>query len=69
MNANISINNPKKLCVVCKYWYDPANSALIQDGNTGWFKYDTNTTNMCTIRRCKKYANGSCEKFECKFPR
>lgn len=57
-----------KICAFCKYWYDPANSA-IQPKNTvaGFWEYDNNAINKCLKTNSNRMAWTSCGKFECKI--
>ena len=56
-------------CAFCKYWNDPANTAITpKKGHTGVWEYDTDER-----RPCLKWANSerrayfTCRYFDCKM--
>ena len=53
-------------CALCKYWYDPNNSAIIPlPGN--WWKYDTDMQARCMKKfSLKTKGRYSCQDFESK---
>jgi hypothetical protein len=58
-----------RLCVFCKYWYDPTNAYLKpRNPRGGFWEYEQNATAICQQWGLKKRANASCPKFELKLP-
>lgn len=66
-----NVKSGQKLCAFCKYWNDPANSAISPKLHAvGIWEYDKKAEAVCVKRGCKRsgYLVG-CNDYECKIPR
>lgn len=64
--ANVKNN---KICAFCKYWYDPANSAIgPREPRAYQWEYDETVTSHCSqgIYTKKRKASQGCSYYECK---
>ena len=61
-----------KYCCICKYWYDPTNSAIAPVApNINMWGVATDMYNdrkKCIKTNLPKSAVDSCSRFECKLP-
>lgn len=68
--ANMKIANIKstRICAFCRNWYDPANAAIVPKApQAGFFEYNHNARNKCTLTGLDQLSWASCGKFSCKF--
>ncbi|MBQ6702981.1 MAG: hypothetical protein IJN17_08530 [Clostridia bacterium] len=68
-SVNVSIKNNKK-CAFCKYWYDPANSAISPKAPAIglWQIKDINQKCMCLKKNIPMPAGTFCSNnYECKL--
>ena len=57
-----------KRCAVCKYWYDPTNSAITPRApKINLWDVDVKCKKMCTKKNYETVANSFCNLFESKF--
>lgn len=57
-----------KMCVFCRHWYDPGNSAIAPKSPTiGIWKYDSQAKKRCLKNGLNMSARASCSKYECKI--
>ncbi len=57
-----------KKCAFCKYWYDPANTAIQPKSPTiNMWLYDESVKNKCLKRNVDIRASSFCGKYECKL--
>lgn len=55
-------------CAFCKYWYDPANSAISPKApNINLWNVDDKCKNMCLKTNIEKKATATCSRFELKL--
>ena len=56
-------------CALCRWWYDPTNSAIKPISGNGWWSSDGDKKARCmkTLGISTKGCN-SCNQFECKIP-
>ena len=53
-----------KICAFCKYWYDPANTAIIpQNVKGGFWQYDDTIWNICQLYGTKRRSGMGCVKY------
>lgn len=63
----INISTTKK-CAVCKYWYDPTNSAINPKApQINLWDYDDKAKRMCLKRGSTVSAGGFCGSYCCKL--
>lgn len=63
----VNIKNIKK-CAFCKYWYDPANSAISpRSPQINLWEYDDKAKRKCMQRNYDVQASAFCGKYECKL--
>lgn len=63
----LNLSNCKK-CALCKYWYDPTNSAISpKSPQINIWEYDEKAKNMCLQKGITISANASCSKYQCKL--
>lgn len=54
-----------KICAFCKYWYDPANTAIAPKSVVGGFwEYDETVWNVCKKFGAKKRSGNGCQNYE-----
>lgn len=64
MIVNIKVNH---YCGFCKYWYDPANSAISPHiANMNLWNMDK-CEKICTKKNTRIQSVGYCPKYECKL--
>jgi hypothetical protein len=57
-----------RLCVFCKFWYDPTNAYMKPRNPAGGFwEYDPQAVAVCQQWGLKKRSNSSCPKFQPKI--
>lgn len=57
-----------KICAVCKYWNDPANSVIkFKNGNVGFIEFEDTAIKKCLKNGLDRQAWVSCGDFSCKF--
>ena len=67
MMKTFNVKTHSRCCAFCKYWYDPANSAIAPKNIVGGFwEFDDKVWNVCKNFGTKQRAGGSCPKYECK---
>ena len=54
-------------CAFCKYWYDPANSAITPKGGYGRWEINQDMKKKCRMWNIEKKSWSVCKKFECKL--
>ncbi len=62
------VGSGQKVCAACKFWNDPANSAITPKMRNLWL-FDQDVKNKCLRSGCDRKANMGCPYFECKLPR
>lgn len=63
----INIKTAKK-CALCKYWYDPANSAIApKSPKINLWTMDDKCKKMCLKRNYEMNSTAFCGKYECKL--
>lgn len=68
--ANMKIANTKstRICAFCRYWNDPANSAIVpKQPQAGFWEFDRDATRTCVKRGFEMQAWTCCNEFLCKF--
>lgn len=66
-DATINKSSGKK-CAFCKYWYDPANSAISPKApQIGIWSFDERAVKKCLKSNLDKRASYACTKFESKM--
>ncbi len=73
MKCQISVKSNVKICALCKYWNDPANSALtLKDPIIGLWEYEREAKNYCTkgvYKSLRPAYSMACSEYECKISR
>lgn len=63
--GNVKVN---RMCAFCKYWYDPANSAIEPKSTSmGIWLYDREARKKCLQCGLIMSARASCKKYQCKI--
>ena len=58
-----------KYCAICKYWYDPCNTAITPRVGGKHWDFDPKAKHECTKKGNRLTAGiYSCPMFECKLP-
>ena len=57
-----------RMCVLCKYWYDPTNAYITPAplGKNIW-EFEPNVKCKCLLKNTNTVSNSNCPKYECKF--
>ena len=65
---NLNIKNTKK-CAICKYWYDPTNSAISPRNPklNLWTIDDRSPKKKCIKKNYEMSPMAFCQDFECKL--
>lgn len=65
---NAYLSGPSgKCCAFCKFWYDPANSAIRpKQPRVGLWEYDHDKSSVCAQCKRERQSWQRCGKFECK---
>jgi len=67
MMQTFNVKSKSRLCAFCKYWHDPANTAITPQNVVGGFwQYDDQAWNVCKKNGFKKRSGMSCMQYECK---
>lgn len=62
----VNINNTKK-CALCKYWYDPTNTAIRpRNAKNGIWEIDPDVKKMCEKKDYERPGSAFCGEYECK---
>ena len=63
----INIKTTKK-CALCKYWYDPANTAISpKNPKHNLWKIEDESKRMCLKRNYDMPATAFCNQYDCKL--
>jgi hypothetical protein len=63
----LNIKTTKK-CAFCKYWYDPANTAIRpRNAERGLWEFDPDVKKICEKKRYERPSDSFCGKYECKI--
>ena len=65
----MSIGNIKtRMCVFCKYWYDPTNESISPKApQIGLWEYDEKAKRKCLKSGLNMSSKAFCGKYECKI--
>ena len=64
----LNIKRGNGVCAFCKYWHDPAGSAIRPKVPTvGIWEYDEKRENICQKKGFKKKALMTCKDYVCKL--
>ncbi len=64
---NINIKTVKR-CAVCRFWYDPSNSAITpRNPKANIWTIDDKSRKLCLKKNYEMSADTFCSKFECKL--
>lgn len=62
------VGSGQKRCAACKYWNDPANTAIMPKMRNVWL-FDMDARNKCLKTGTERKATMQCNDFVCKLPR